>query len=33
MRTFNRLLGTQLNQLRAAESDTADVGKDVVRDD
>lgn len=33
IRTFNSLLGADLDQLCAAESDTADVRKDIVGDD
>ena len=31
--TFNGLLGADLDQLRTAESDTADVREDIVGDD
>jgi hypothetical protein len=31
--TLNSLLGRQLDELGAAKSDTADVGKDIVGDD
>lgn len=33
IRTFNSLLGTDLDQLCATKSDTTDVGKDIVGDD